>query len=446
MKNITCLVLAFLLNYNFMMAQSPTNKLNFQEKNTVINTFCKLLNENYVYPDKAINICEALMSNNQNGKYDSLVNPNSLAQELNKDIRSLYIDKHLLIDYNPELEKDINIFNASKTGKTKILNQDDSEDRKKNYFFKKLEILPSNIGYMEFTNFSKLSTSVSKTIHASMQFLSNTDALIIDLRNNRGGNGETAGEILSYFFEGKQKTGKTFNRMTNKWTDNFVENKKTITGGLLMKMPIYILTSDQTYLAAESFAYILQTIKNATVIGDRTRGGAHIARSFSIGNGFVCFIPYARSENIITKTDWEVKGVIPKLKVEDDKCLSIAKEVILEAKLKSAKNESERNQIQYLVNYYKSKNVKFAIDSAIIQKFVGKYEYFEVTVSNNQLYFMDTKNFKKAVDMIPISNTLFQIGYDYQVEFIISKNSGDCTGMKMFWDDGYEEIISKSNK
>ena len=51
-------------------------------------------------------------------------------------------------------------------------------------------------------------------------------------------------------------------------------------------------------------------------------------------------------------------------------------------------------------------------------------------------------NYKK---MTAITPALFQAGNDYQVEFIIEKD-GSCTAIKMYWDDGYEDNIPRSNK
>lgn len=55
---------------------------------------------------------------------------------------------------------------------------------------------------------------------------------------------------------------------------------------------------------------------------------------------------------------------------------------------------------------------------------------------------MDTKNHKKPIVMTPISNNIFQIGMDYQVEFKINKE-GICDSMQMYWDDGWTEVIER---
>lgn len=61
-------------------------------------------------------------------------------------------------------------------------------------------------------------------------------------------------------------------------------------------------------LLLRNFAYILKNQHHATIVGEPTNGGAHLIRSFSLGNGFVGFIPCLRSENEKTHTDREGTG------------------------------------------------------------------------------------------------------------------------------------------
>jgi retinol-binding protein 3 len=416
-------------------------QINSASKNSLITNLCTTLNRNYVYPEKAKSMTDFLKQQNAKGVYDSLKNENELANRITKDLRSIYTDKHLRIEHNPELEKEILEFLSSKKGAKKVASEDIENDKKKNFHFRKVEILPSNIGYIELNGFAVPSQSTSKTIHAAMQLVANTDAVIIDLRNNFGGNGTVAGEILGYFFSTKTLISRSFNRIENKWTDEYVKNSND----LVLNMPIYLLTSHRTFSAAESFAYNLQNLKNAVIIGENTRGGAHLTRSFSLGNGFVGFIPYMRGENVITQTDWEGTGVIPTFRVDEEYSLAIAKTKILEAKLSKVKSDDEKRQINYLINYFKSKSTNFESDLSVISSFLGEYEYFEVTLKDNQLHFMDKKNHQIPIKATAITNTLYQIGDDYQIEFVIGEK-GICTAFKMYWDDGYEETILKNKK
>jgi hypothetical protein len=446
MKNIICLLITCTICCNCLLAQiNAASTMNAQTKNTIIDNLCKLLNKNYVFPDKAKLISDYLYEKSRKGKYETINDPNELANQLLRDIRSVNKDDHLRIEYDPSLEKNVLTFLSSKAGANKVAAEDLLRDEKNNFHFKKIEILPSNIGYITLNGFANPSQAASKTIYAAMQFVAHTDALIIDLRNNFGGNGAVASEIASYFFPTKTYTGRNFNRIEDKWINQYIENNKALTHGLVLKMPVYILTSKRTFSAAEGLAYTLQSLKNFIIIGDTTRGGAHLTRSFSIGNGFVGFIPYLRGENAVTKTDWEGTGVIPNIYTEESNSLVTAQHTILHEQIAKATNQTEKRKIQYIINYNKSKYSSVTINPLEASKFTGRFAEFEVSVQGGELVFRDTNHrtiyYKK---MIAITPTLFQVGNDYQVEFLIE--NGMCNAVNMFWDDGYTDKIDRSDK
>jgi len=88
--------------------------------------------------------------------------------------------------------------------------------------------------------------------------------------------------------------------------------------------PIYILTSRRTFSCAEAFAYDLQNLHRATIIGETTGGGAHLVGSENISNGFTGLIPYARAVSPVTGTNWEGVGVKPDIAISADSSLDAA--------------------------------------------------------------------------------------------------------------------------
>jgi C-terminal processing protease CtpA/Prc len=69
-----------------------------------------------------------------------------------------------------------------------------------------------------------------------------------------------------------------------------------------------VLTLSRTFSGAEDFAYNLQVIKRATVIGETTEGGAHPTMFRLVDGHFGVGVPFARSINLTTKTNWEGTG------------------------------------------------------------------------------------------------------------------------------------------
>lgn len=419
-----------------LFAQEKGKQLDSLVIQKSLQSISTAIQEKYVYPDKTLLITNFLTSQYKLGKYSQLTSLKDLADNLTEDIHSIQNDKHLRIEYDIKLEQDIIRFNNSQEGKKEITELDISNEKSQNFFFRKLEILPSNIGYIEFTNFALPSEEAQKTIRSAMQFLSHTDALIIDLRNNRGGSGKS-NNLLGYFFKEKTKTGRNFNRLTNTWTENFIAP-----ADFFLDIPVYVLTSKRTFSAAEGFAYILQNQHNAVVVGEPTSGGAHLTRSFSLGNGLVGFIPYLRSENEKTHTDWEGRGVIPEVRTEAKNALLFAHNKLLENKLKNA-NENEKSKIQWLINYNQSKTATMVLDSAKLARFTGRFAEFEITKQGSNLYFRDVNQSNKTpFQMTPISLTLFQVGEDYQVEFM-NESGGQFQSINLSWSDGWAEKIDK---
>jgi len=87
---------------------------------------------------------------------------------------------------------------------------------------------------------------------------------------------------------------------------------------------LYILTSGRTFSAPEAFAYDMQALKRATIVGEMTGGGAHGTTMHRLADHFSASIPFSRSINPVTKTDWEGVGVKPDVVVPADQALLTA--------------------------------------------------------------------------------------------------------------------------
>jgi C-terminal processing protease CtpA/Prc len=109
---------------------------------------------------------------------------------------------------------------------------------------------------------------------AAMNFLADSDALIVDLRDNRGGAPQMAALLSSYLFDERTHLDDIYDRRQNSteqvWTFPHLPGKK-LTG-----KPLFVLTSTRTFSAGEQFSYDLKVLKRATLIGE-TRAGALIS-------------------------------------------------------------------------------------------------------------------------------------------------------------------------
>jgi retinol-binding protein 3 len=192
--------------------------------------------------------------------------------------------------------------------------------------------LPPNIGYVKLNMFADPDIC-ALTASAAMTFLADSDALILDLRDNNGGKGSMVEFIASYLFAAHTHLNDIYRRPQNAtqeaWTLPYVPGKKFI------GKPVFVLTSKRTFSAAEDLCYALKNLQRATLIGETTGGGAHPVEFKRIDDHFAMVVPTGRSISPITKSDWEGTGVEPDVKVAAAQALDVAQKLAAEASSKS---------------------------------------------------------------------------------------------------------------
>jgi C-terminal processing protease CtpA/Prc len=85
-----------------------------------------------------------------------------------------------------------------------------------------------------------------------------------------------------------------------------------------------VLTSDRTFSGGEDFAYTLQALGRAEVIGETTGGGAHPTRVFPVSARLHIAVPFARSVNPVTGSNWQGTGVVPDLAMPEAEARDVA--------------------------------------------------------------------------------------------------------------------------
>ena len=100
--------------------------------------------------------------------------------------------------------------------------------------------------------------------------------------------------------------------------------------------PVFVLVDKDTGSGAEEFAYDLQVMKRATLVGETTAGAATPGGYRPLAHGFVAFIPMQIVANTLTGTHWEGVGVVPNVAVPAAEALPKAHRLALEAILQDA--------------------------------------------------------------------------------------------------------------
>jgi hypothetical protein len=279
------------------------------------------LERSYVYEDKGVAMAAALRAKAATGAWKDL-RGRELATALTDTCRSVVDDKHLSVRFQPPGgEQAQNSFLLDETAARREWTQ-------RNFGFERAERMQGNVGYLELREFVPANLSRA-TAAAAMAFLQDTDALVLDLRRNGGGDPASVQFLCSYFFDSEPVHLNTLVNRELGEVDEFW-TLRDLPGRRYLKKPVFVLVSGKTFSGAEEFAYDLQSQGRATIVGRTTGGGAHPCDLRQLGGDFSVVVPVARAENPITKTNWEGVGVVPNVDVADDVALEHAWALALE--------------------------------------------------------------------------------------------------------------------
>jgi len=296
----------------------------------IVQDLCEKLKATYVFPDIAEKICDGLQKHLEEGDYSDITEGRFFAYALTVHMQEVCQDEHLWVKWHPDPLPDQE---GSLSQNQEWMDEQRLEAELDNYGMYKVERLPGNVGYIEIRQFHKAEWGGSAAV-AAMNFLENTGALIIDLRNCLGGYpgmvvlissylfGEETVHLNSIYWHDEDKTQQY-------WTMPYIPGKR------FYDKPVYVLISKVTFSGGEEFAYNLKSRQRATLVGEKTGGGAHPGASYRLQSHFEVFIPVGRAINPITNENWEGSGVLPDVDVSQEQALKVAFRLALKSIIES---------------------------------------------------------------------------------------------------------------
>ena len=291
----------------------------------IVETALALLRAGYVFPDLAERAAAAIEARLATGEYDGM-DEATLAELLTSQLDEICADKHLRVRTLPQRDVPVQTPPPHPTLAPTSPPGPQLARRERrpphNYGIYRAERLDGNVGYLDLRGVAD-PEDAGPVMAAAMELVSGTYALIIDLRQNHGGSPEGVVFWCSYLFPGggihlndifHADTGET----RQFWTLAYVP------GSRYLDRPVYVLTSAETFSGGEDLCYTLQALGRAEVIGERTGGGAHPTRTAPISATMAISVPFARSINPVTGTNWQGTGVVPDISVPAAEAYDVA--------------------------------------------------------------------------------------------------------------------------
>ena len=407
-----------------LAAQQPVDSI---EPRAVIAGVKQVLQQDYVYPDKAETVVQALENKRQAGRYSGSLSAEELADLLSQDLVEITGDFHFHLGYAPDAEVE------------RDTAQIDVQTLQKNNFeFQRVEILPGNVGYLRLDYFAA-TDDVFELATSAMEFLGNSDALILDLRYNRGGHLETAKLIMSYLFPGDRdqelfdyfynEDGKTIRR--GQWVLAGLPGKR------MPDIPIFVLTSTTTFSAGEWMAFSLSELERATVVGQRTAGAAHPVDLKRIDDNFVMQVPIGIVSGPVSGTDFEGLGVAPDHEVPSHRALEMAHKLALE---KLVETNPAGDARWYLPLLDKAGVTQSEIERDI-RDVQGVYEGRKVTIESGVPVYTWGDRFALALE--PLGDSLFGVEGTDDYRFRLVRKNGKVTAMERLFKNGRSRVYRR---
>lgn len=180
----------------------------------------------------------------------------------------------------------------------------------------KYKILNDNIGYIYYESFQN--TLDETDLNDILSYFSECNGLIIDIRQNGGGNATNSARIASRFVEKKtltgyiqHKTGSGHNDFSTPYPIYLIP-----AGGVRWTKPVAVLTNRHSYSAANDFVNHMKGLPNVTIIGDTTGGGGGMPFTSELPNGWT--IRFSASPHFDDKMNHIEWGIEPDHKVNMD--------------------------------------------------------------------------------------------------------------------------------
>jgi hypothetical protein len=387
----------------------------------------RLVTASYVFSEKRATIAAAVRGAAAANRYDT-ANSDEFAERVTDDLRAAGHDRHLWVQYDPDTYRDL----MQRTPHSDTSPHAREEGRRRNQGFEELRILSGNIRYVRITHFLWSNDTTGRIIDEAARFMSDGDAVVIDLRGNGGGNGSAVDRLISYFFDADDRVLMSYHDGPSGETIvNRVSND--LCGPRMPGKPLYVLIDDGTGSAAEGFAYQVQQFKLGTLVGQKTAGAANNNELFPVPPGFVASVSTGRPVHPVSQTNWEGVGVVPDVSAPTAAALDQAELAALQ-RLAQYAGETERPRYEWPLAAIEARLHPVKVSERDLRAYVGKYGVRTIRLEKDTLSYQ--REGRDPTTLIPMAPDLFAFANTADVRVRFRRSEGKVVGFDQITSDG----------
>ena len=295
---------------------------------SAIEHFCDSLKANCIKEESAAQMADGLRKKFLKGDYERIYEEDDFAQAVSQDLQAISHNRHVFVLAKPPPD------DAEADNSSKLVHNDGERIKEleaSNFGFGELRTPQKGTAYLDIRSFENPKEFLAGkplardfALATLKQIVdSKPEALIIDLRHHSGGSVYMSELVLSHFMEeGLPLTGFEYKvppqgeelrsfplEPCQTWSYEQLPKDQR-----LLDVPIYVLTSHDTFSAGEDIACHLKERSHTTLIGETTGGGGDPNKLFDAGEFLIAMpvgfakVPYGPS--------WEGVGVSPHIQIE----------------------------------------------------------------------------------------------------------------------------------
>ena len=367
-------------------AQRPSD-FTREARRAVTDSVVSLVENLYADADTGRMIGRYLRDRRSAGVYDQQPDWQHLVRVLTQDLQHVNADSHLSVDFaapstvSPALGAPVHPVEETRR-------------------------LAGNVGYMRLS--SLIGPQSRDAINSAFQLLNASDAMILDLRNARGGLANLANYIISHF-TGPDTTLVllVYDRTTGDTTHRYTLGSMSVPRQ--PTVPLYILTDDVTRSAAEDVSFVLQNLHRATLVGGTTAGAGRNNAVLPIGHGLNASISFTRVMQPGTLREWERTGVVPDIVAPPESALTFAHIAAVRELATRATSAASRHELQLVAEALVAAT-RPPIFPGQLSRFAAEFEGGQfVTVANGRLVYQPRVH-QPRVTLVQLSPSEFADG------------------------------------